>query len=66
MLTTAEQVTATYNRLKEGGVSLDRAPQKIRDNFGFYFHFDTLLIEVGSLLKNQDDNLTLDSSLHTN
>jgi catechol-2,3-dioxygenase len=64
MLATTAQVTATYNRLKEGGISVERAPQKIRDNFGFYFHFDTLMIEIGTLIKSQNDDLTLDSSLH--
>jgi catechol 2,3-dioxygenase-like lactoylglutathione lyase family enzyme len=66
MLKTEEQVIAAYNRLKEGGITLERAPQKIRDNFGFYFHFDTLMIEIGAQLKNQNDDLTLDSSLHIN
>jgi catechol 2,3-dioxygenase-like lactoylglutathione lyase family enzyme len=49
MLDAAEQVTATWQKLKAGGIILEREPQKIRDNFGFYFHFDNLMIEVGTL-----------------
>jgi len=44
-----EQVTVTWQKLKAGGIVLECEPQKIRDNFGFYFHFDNLMIEVETL-----------------
>jgi len=43
-------VTEIYDRLLAGGHPLDRAPQKIRDSFGFYFHLDSLMIEVSAQL----------------
>lgn len=50
MLDNTEQVNKTYLMLKNGGVQLDREPQKIRDSYGFYFYFDNLFIEVGHYL----------------
>jgi predicted enzyme related to lactoylglutathione lyase len=47
MLDNIEQVNETYLKLKNGGIQLDREPQKIRDSFGFYFYLDNLFIEVG-------------------
>ena len=51
ILPTAAEVTNLYNQLKEEGVVLDREPANIRNSFGFYFHFDRLLIEVGHYFK---------------
>jgi hypothetical protein len=50
MLDDTDKVTETYQKLKTGGIQLDREPQKIRDSFGFYFYFDNLFIEVGHYL----------------
>jgi predicted enzyme related to lactoylglutathione lyase len=50
MLEDTDRVTETYQKLKTGGIQLDREPQKIRDSFGFYFYFDNLFIEVGHYL----------------
>lgn len=50
MQDTPEAVNALYEKLKSGGVQLEQEPRKIRDSFGFYFHFDTLMIEVGHYL----------------
>lgn len=47
MLDSIGAVEEIYNRLKGGGVSVGQQPQKIRDSFGFYFNFDSLMIEVG-------------------
>ncbi|CAL1518934.1 VOC family protein [Chitinophaga sp. MM2321] len=40
------EVQETYQRLQQGGIALEQAPQKIRKNFGFYFHYDTIMIEI--------------------
>ena len=50
MLDNAEQVTATYLKLKNGGIEIESEPRKIRDSFGFYFTFDNIMIEVGHYL----------------
>jgi hypothetical protein len=63
MLDDPEYVIKIYKKLKDGGILLEREPKRIRDNFGFYFHFDNLMIEIGSPLKDQNDDLVLDSSL---
>ncbi len=47
MLGNANQVKACYLKLKDGGISIGNEPGKIRDSFGFYFHFDNIMIEVG-------------------
>ncbi|MGZ4034029.1 MAG: VOC family protein [Bacteroidia bacterium] len=47
MLDTADEVNETYKKLKAGNVKVESEPRKIRDSFGFYFHFDNLFIEVG-------------------
>lgn len=47
MLDTPEQIEEVYQKLLAGGISVGRAPAKIRDGYGFYFHFDSILIEVG-------------------
>jgi catechol 2,3-dioxygenase-like lactoylglutathione lyase family enzyme len=43
-----DEVIALFNKLKAGGVHLEQQPQKIRRTFGFYFHFQTIMIEIGS------------------
>ncbi|HTB33042.1 MAG TPA: VOC family protein [Bacteroidia bacterium] len=43
------KVNELYKKLKEGGVSLEREPKKIRDSFGFYFYFENIMIEVGTI-----------------
>jgi hypothetical protein len=47
MLNNTNAITEIYDKLKNGGIAVEEAPRKIRNNFGFYFKFDTLLIEVG-------------------
>lgn len=47
MLNDTNAVTATYEKLKNGGIDVGQEPRKIRDSFGFYFNFDTVMIEVG-------------------
>lgn len=44
-------VTATWERLQSGGIVLEQVPQIMRKNFGFYFTFDTFMIEVTTPLK---------------
>jgi catechol 2,3-dioxygenase-like lactoylglutathione lyase family enzyme len=43
-----EQVNEIYTNLKSGGIDIEREPKKIRDAFGFYFHYDNILIEVAT------------------
>lgn len=50
MLDGVEAVTKTYDALKNGGITVETAPRKIRDSFGFYFNFDNIMIEVGHYL----------------
>jgi len=47
---TCAAVTELYGRLTAGGYSLDRAPQKIRDSFGFYFYLGPVMIEVSATI----------------
>ena len=47
MVNAVEAVDALYKKLQTGGVALGNEPKKIRDSYGFYFQFDTLMIEVG-------------------
>ena len=42
------EVIAIFNKLKAGGITLEQQPQKIRKTFGFYFHFQSIMIEIGS------------------
>jgi len=49
MLNTPDEVTELYQKLKANGAALPQAPGKIRNSFGFYFHFDNLFIEIGTL-----------------
>lgn len=39
-------VQDTYTRLLEGGITLTQAPQQIRKTFGFYFHYQGIMIEI--------------------
>jgi hypothetical protein len=41
------EVEQVHTRLKQYGIELQDAPARIRDTYGFYFHFDSMLIEVG-------------------
>ena len=50
MQESTDAVTAIYEKLRSSGVVLEQEPKKIRDSFGFYFHFDNLMIEVGHYL----------------
>ncbi len=50
MLENEEAVTRTYDTLKNGGITVGQEPRKIRDSFGFYFNFDSIMIEVGCYL----------------
>lgn len=47
MFDTQEEVNALYEKLKAGEVQVGESPKKIRNSYGFYFSFDTLMIEVG-------------------
>ena len=49
-----DEVIALFNKLKAGGVHLEQQPQKIRRTFGFYFHFQTIMIEIGSQVKSEE------------
>lgn len=51
ILDSEEAVTAIYNQLKTEGINLKHKPGKIRNSFGFYFHFGNLMIEVGYYFK---------------
>lgn len=46
-----EAVRRIYEALKMSGVELtfESEPRKLRDTFGFYFHFDQLMIEISVL-----------------
>ena len=48
MLDDADAIEALYQQLLAGGIVVGRAPAKIRGSFGFYFYFETILIEVGT------------------
>ena len=47
-LNNQEEVISLFDKLKDGGIHLEQQPQKIRRTFGFYFHFQTIMIEIGS------------------
>lgn len=49
MQSTQQQVMDIYNKLKGGGLTLEREPKKIRDTFGFYFTAPGgVMIEIAS------------------
>ncbi|MHA4812338.1 VOC family protein [Flavitalea flava] len=45
------EVREMYGRLKIAGITLEQEPQRMRKNFGFYFHTDVLLIEITCIVK---------------
>ncbi len=44
-----ESVLALYEKLKSDQLTFDSEPRKMRNTFGFYFRFDSLLIEISVL-----------------
>ncbi|MDB5090667.1 MAG: glyoxalase/bleomycin resistance/extradiol dioxygenase family protein [Mucilaginibacter sp.] len=52
-LDSQDHVITLFDKLKAGGVHLEQQPQKIRRTFGFYFHFQTVMIEIGSQVKSE-------------
>lgn len=56
MLDDAVAVDALYAHLLSGNITLDRPPAKIRNNYGFYFYFDNLFIEIGHYSTNMANN----------
>ena len=47
MLDTKEEVVAVHEKLKNGSFPLPAGLGKIRDSYGFYFHFESIMSEVG-------------------
>lgn len=47
ILDTQDEVDALYKQLLDAAVRLDKPPGKIRNSYGFYFHFQNLMIEIG-------------------
>ncbi|MCW3084844.1 MAG: glyoxalase/bleomycin resistance/extradiol dioxygenase family protein [Bacteroidetes bacterium] len=47
MLETKEEVEVLHEKLKSSTIPLPGEPAKIRNSYGFYFHFDGIMIEVG-------------------
>lgn len=47
MLDNTKAVIETYEKLKNNGIAAGQEPRKIRDSFGFYFNFVTVMIEAG-------------------
>ena len=47
-LKTNEEVIGMFERLKAGGITLTQEPQLIRKTFGFYFHYQGILIEIAT------------------
>lgn len=43
-----QAVDEIYHKLKINGIAGGREPGKIRDGYGFYFHYDAIMIEVGT------------------
>ncbi|GAB4043809.1 VOC family protein [Spirosoma litoris] len=41
-----ESVIAIYDKLQAEAVVFESEPKKIRNTFGFYFHFEGLMIEI--------------------
>lgn len=50
MIDHAEEVDTLYQRLISANIEIAQPPRKIRDSYGFYFHFDNLFIEIGHYL----------------
>ncbi|HVX50886.1 MAG TPA: VOC family protein [Chitinophagaceae bacterium] len=53
MLDSEAEVVQTYRNLENGGIAAREAPRKIRDSFGFYFNYDSIMIEVGHYVEGQ-------------
>ena len=53
MLESETEVKRTYDMLQNGGIGVGDEPRNIRDSFGFYFRFDNIMIEVGTILPNR-------------
>jgi len=53
MLDNEDQVGEIFAKLKTGGIEVGQEPRKIRDSFGFYFNFDTVMIEVSHYLSDR-------------
>ncbi|MDB5156888.1 MAG: glyoxalase/bleomycin resistance/extradiol dioxygenase family protein [Mucilaginibacter sp.] len=45
---TEAEVLAIFELLKSGGIHLEKEPQLIRKTFGFYFHYQGILIEIAT------------------
>jgi catechol 2,3-dioxygenase-like lactoylglutathione lyase family enzyme len=45
---TKEAVDDIFKKLKTNGIAPEREPGKIRGNYGFYFYFDKIMIEIGT------------------
>lgn len=43
-----ERVNQIFHQLKTAGLVGENEPGKIRGGFGFYFHFENIMIEVGT------------------
>lgn len=39
-------VRDTWQRLHDGGIPLTESPRPIRKTYGFYFHYDNIMIEI--------------------
>jgi predicted enzyme related to lactoylglutathione lyase len=50
MLASAGAVDQLHQQLAKNGIDVLQSPQKIRDSYAFYFHFENILIEVGHYL----------------
>jgi predicted enzyme related to lactoylglutathione lyase len=50
MVASPSEVDSLHQKLTEGKNQIAQPPRKIRDSYGFYFHFDNLFIEVGHYL----------------
>jgi catechol 2,3-dioxygenase-like lactoylglutathione lyase family enzyme len=48
MVDEEHEVDDLYKRLQEANIETGRAPGKIRDSYGFYFHFDNIMVEVST------------------
>jgi catechol 2,3-dioxygenase-like lactoylglutathione lyase family enzyme len=46
-----KEVTKLFEGLKAGGITLEQEPQRMRKNFGFYFHVESLMIEITCVVK---------------
>jgi catechol 2,3-dioxygenase-like lactoylglutathione lyase family enzyme len=48
IFSTEAEVNSIYEKLKNGGITVEHEPGKIRNSYGFYFTFqDRLMIEIG-------------------